>query len=115
MKPTDHSLTVSPIRKGERPMHNIPSRDTRAARSRSPRWCLLAVAVSVWVVGWIAVTAQGTPATAFVHVNVIDGTGAPLKTDQTVVVANGRIVSIGRAADVPLSDAARQSTALESI
>jgi imidazolonepropionase-like amidohydrolase len=73
----------------------------------SNRWCLTS-AISVWVVAWIGVTAQGPPATAFLHVNVIDGTGAPLKADQTVVVVNGRIVSIGRAADVPVSDATRQ-------
>ena len=64
--------------------------------------------IIAWVVGSTALPAQDAPATAFVHVNVIDGTGAPLKTDQTVVVANGRIVRIGRAAEVPVSDATRQ-------
>src|SRR5215204_5620380 len=108
MKPTDHSLTLSPIRKGERPMYNFRPRHPNSARLTSTLSCLLALILVVWVVGWRGVTAQGMPSTAFVHVNVIDGTGAPLKADQTVVVANGRIVSIGRAADVAVSATMRQ-------
>ena len=82
-------------------MHNIAPRYTRCMRLRSTFGCLFGLAITIWVVAWIAVTAQGTPTTAFVHVNVIDGTGAPLKADQTVVIANGRIVSV-----VPVTDQA---------
>jgi hypothetical protein len=32
------------------------------------------------------------PVVALTHVRVIDGTGAPAKEDQTVVIANGRMV-----------------------
>ncbi|MGH9492841.1 MAG: amidohydrolase family protein [Terriglobales bacterium] len=36
-----------------------------------------------------------SPVVALTHVRVIDGTGAPAKEDQTVVIANGKIQSIG--------------------
>jgi imidazolonepropionase-like amidohydrolase len=35
------------------------------------------------------------PAIVLTHVRVIDGTGAPAKEDQTIVLANGRIQSVG--------------------
>ena len=35
------------------------------------------------------------PAVALTHVRVIDGTGAPARADQTVVIENGRIAAIG--------------------
>jgi imidazolonepropionase-like amidohydrolase len=38
---------------------------------------------------------------AIIHVTVIDGTGAALRTDQTVVVDHGRIAAIGRNVRVP--------------
>ena len=41
-----------------------------------------------------------TPTIALTHVRVIDGTGAAPKTDQTLVVENGRIASIGDASQV---------------
>jgi hypothetical protein len=46
--------------------------------------------------------ARGNPerALAFTHVTVIDATGAPASTDMTVVVANQRIVDLGRTDDV---------------
>jgi len=89
-------------------MHNIPPRHPLAPRSGTIRWRLVAVVPwVVWAVGWIGLAAQSTPPVAFVHVNVIDGTGAPLKADQTVVVANGRIVNVGRGADVVVPDGTR--------
>src|SRR5215467_15467397 len=39
------------------------------------------------------------PVVALEHVRVIDGTGAAAKDDQTVVLANGRIQSVGAVAD----------------
>ncbi len=41
------------------------------------------------------------PTLALVHVRVIDGTGAPAKDDRTVVIAGGRIVSVGTGAPPP--------------
>lgn len=38
------------------------------------------------------------PTVALTHVKVIDGTGVPLKDDQTIVIANGRIQSVVDAA-----------------
>src|SRR5579864_6932047 len=42
------------------------------------------------------------------HTRVIDGTGAPAKEDQTIVVANGKIQSIGPAASVQIPQDAQQ-------
>ncbi|HEY2164820.1 MAG TPA: hypothetical protein VGH04_12550 [Gemmatimonadaceae bacterium] len=36
-----------------------------------------------------------TPVVALTHARVIDGTGAPAKADQTIVIRDGRIASIG--------------------
>jgi hypothetical protein len=42
------------------------------------------------------------------HVRVIDGTGAPARDDQALVVANGKIQSIGAAASAAIPDGAQQ-------
>src|SRR5579863_7446025 len=42
------------------------------------------------------------------HVRVIDGTGAPAKEDQAVVIANGKIQSIGPSASAQVPQAAQQ-------
>jgi imidazolonepropionase-like amidohydrolase len=39
-----------------------------------------------------------SPSVALIHVRMIDGTGAAPKDDQTIVIANGRIQSVGDAA-----------------
>ena len=47
-----------------------------------------------------------TPALALTHVTVIDATGAPAKSDMTIVIANGRIAEIGESAHIhPPKDA----------
>src|SRR6516164_5371029 len=52
------------------------------------------------VAPFITVTA---PVFALTHVRVIDGSGAPAKEDQTIVIENGKIQSVGPApsAQVP--------------
>lgn len=47
-----------------------------------------------------AVVAVDTAVVALVHVKLIDGTGAPAKDDQTVLVREGRIAEVGPAARV---------------
>jgi cytosine/adenosine deaminase-related metal-dependent hydrolase len=42
------------------------------------------------------------------HVRVIDGTGAPAKEDQAIVVANGKIQSIGPAASAQIPQGAQR-------
>lgn len=42
------------------------------------------------------------PLVALTHVRVIDGTGAPAKDDQTVIVKDGTIAAIGSPASVPV-------------
>lgn len=46
------------------------------------------------------------PVVALTHVRVIDGTGAPAKEDQTLVIRNGDIVELGDAARVKAPDGA---------
>ena len=46
------------------------------------------------------------PVVALTNVRIIDGTGAPARTNQTIVIENGRIVAVGRGGDVSIpSDA----------
>jgi hypothetical protein len=49
-----------------------------------------------------------TPVFVLNHVRVIDGTGAPAKEDQAVVIANGKIQSIGPAASAQIPQGAQQ-------
>ena len=44
--------------------------------------------------------AVNQPVVALTHVKVIDGTGAPARGDQTVVIRDGRIAAVGPAASV---------------
>jgi enamidase len=46
------------------------------------------------------------PVVAITHVRVIDGTGAPARTDQTVVIRNGQIAVIGPSASTPAPEGA---------
>ena len=48
------------------------------------------------------------PAFALVHVRVIDGTGAPAREDQTVLVSEGKVQSIGPAAAVHIPEGAER-------
>ena len=51
--------------------------------------------------------ALDTPIVALTHVRVIDGTGAPARDDQTLVINNGAIAALGPAASTPLPAGAR--------
>ena len=46
--------------------------------------------------------AVDTEVVALVHARVIDGTGAPAREDQTLVIRDGRIAALGPAASVPV-------------
>jgi Amidohydrolase family len=48
------------------------------------------------------------PVVVLTHVRIIDGTGAAAKEDQTVVIANGKIQSIGAAASVQVPSSGAQ-------
>ena len=54
--------------------------------------------------GFVSIDA---PVVALTRVTVIDGTGAAPKPDQTVIIANGRIQSVGPAASVTVPQGAR--------
>ena len=47
------------------------------------------------------------PVVALTHVRVIDGTGAPPRSDQTLVIRDGKIVAMGDAAKVSAPDGAQ--------
>ena len=49
-----------------------------------------------------AFVAVDAPLIALTHIRVIDGTGAPAREDQTVIVSGGRIQALGDAAAVPI-------------
>lgn len=75
------------------------------------RHCVLSIVlVSLALV--VHVQAKSTASIGFIHVTVIDATGAPAQADMTVVIANGRIAEIGKSSsvhvqkDVELIDAA---------
>lgn len=53
-----------------------------------------------------AVVTVDAPLFALTHVRVIDGTGAPAREDQTVVVSDGRILEIGAASSTPVPEGA---------
>ena len=47
-----------------------------------------------------------TPIVALTHVRIIDGTGAPSRTDQTLLISNGRIAAAGAAGKVAIPSGA---------
>src|SRR5947209_10617427 len=64
-------------------------------RSLALCWLVLASAAAP------AQTEPGSAALAIAHVTVIDATRAAARSDQTVVIKNGRIIALGRSAEVP--------------
>ncbi|MGH7619665.1 MAG: hypothetical protein ACREPM_20825 [Gemmatimonadaceae bacterium] len=46
--------------------------------------------------------ALDTDVVALTHARVIDGTGAAAKADQTLIIRNGRVASIGNSGTTPL-------------
>jgi imidazolonepropionase-like amidohydrolase len=52
-------------------------------------------------------SARDNPSVAFVHVTVIDGTGAAARSDQTVVTSGDRIIAAGRSRSVRIPPGAR--------
>src|SRR5579872_6814281 len=61
-------------------------------------------ALSPWVQGFVKVQA---PIVALTHVRVIDGTGAPARGDQTLIISEGKIAAVGNAASVAVPKAAK--------
>lgn len=49
-----------------------------------------------------------SPVTALEHLRVIDGTGAPAKPDQTIVISGGKITAIGNSGSVTLPEGANR-------
>src|SRR5215467_5513271 len=49
---------------------------------------------------------RDVPVVALTHIRVIDGTGAPAKEDQTLVIEGGRIFALGRSGEVKVPEKA---------
>ncbi|MGH7472114.1 MAG: amidohydrolase family protein [Longimicrobiales bacterium] len=63
----------------------------------SPAGAQRAASMSDGVRNYVSVDA---PVIALTHVKLIDGTGAPARDDQTIVIENGRITAVGKAGQV---------------
>src|SRR6266699_2911663 len=50
---------------------------------------------------------EDAPVVALTHVRVIDGTGAVPRTDQTLVIANGKITAMGDATSTKIPEGAK--------
>ncbi|MBV9404770.1 MAG: amidohydrolase, partial [Acidobacteriaceae bacterium] len=55
-----------------------------------------------------SVLAFHEPLIALTHVRIIDGTGAPPRADQTIIVDHGRILAAGNASSTDIPDGARK-------
>jgi imidazolonepropionase-like amidohydrolase len=66
---------------------------------------LLLLIVAMVSVG--SLVAGQEPMLAITHVNLIDATGAPVRTDMTVLVEGKRISEIGKSAEMPVPKAAK--------
>jgi len=83
--------------------------------ARGHRWGLIVLVLGLGRVGWAQVpgpevrsfVAVDAPMFVLLHVRVIDGTGAPAREDQAVVVANGRVQAVGPASSVKVPDGAK--------
>jgi imidazolonepropionase-like amidohydrolase/uncharacterized protein YndB with AHSA1/START domain len=66
---------------------------------------LLAAVPAESIARWKEFIRVSSPVVALEHVTVIDGTGAPAKQDQTIVIAGGRIAALGPSGsvDIPAS------------
>jgi len=60
--------------------------------------------VSPWVQSFVKLQA---PVVALTHVRVIDGTGAPVREDQTLIISAGRIAAVGNAASITVPKGAK--------
>jgi imidazolonepropionase-like amidohydrolase len=85
--------------------HDAMSSSLRSTRSKHLVMAVLLPLVTLSETAAQDFTAQG--AFALTHVAVIDGTGAALKLDQTVVVAQGRITAVGSSASVSVPEGIR--------
>ncbi len=68
--------------------------------SRSQTKSKLAPAVTVFV-------KEDAPVLALAHVRVVDGTGAAARADQTVIIADGRIIALGDSGTTKIPDGAK--------
>ncbi len=91
-----------PLIKGVRPAHWLIALACSAVLAASA--AAQQPVLSAWTRSFLAVD---TPVIALTHVTLIDGTGAPAGEDQTIVLRDGRIESVGASAQVRVPAAAK--------
>jgi len=67
-------------------------------------WCQAKPKLSPAVSAFVK---EGAPVVALAHVRVVDGTGAAARVDQTLVIADGKIVALGDSATTKIPDGAK--------
>jgi hypothetical protein len=75
-----------------------------AAAGAAPRADAQRREIPAGVRAYVAVDA---PVVALAHVRLVDGTGAPARDDQAVIVSEGRIQAVGPSASTPVPAGAR--------
>jgi imidazolonepropionase-like amidohydrolase len=69
-------------------------------------WCAALRAAGTAPAGGAAYVSVRAASVALVHVEIIDGTGAAARTDQTLLLSDGRIVAAGPSASTPIPSGA---------
>jgi imidazolonepropionase-like amidohydrolase len=67
-------------------------------------WCQTKPKLSSAVSAFVK---EDAPVVALTHVRVVDGTGTAARTDQTLIIADGKIVALGDAAVTKIPDGAK--------
>ena len=83
-------------------------------RTMRSGFCLLLVSPAGWCQsppklspGVAPFVKESAPVIALTHVRVIDGTGAPARADQTLIISNGKIAALADAGSASIPDGAK--------
>lgn len=84
--------------------HSIVAAVSALTLSATPRLHAQRPTLTAGVRAFVAVD---TPIVALTHVRVIDGTGAPARSDQTLIIRDGRIAQLGTSASITIPSGAQ--------
>lgn len=99
-----HCLALRPVHSPGDRMKKIVSRFFCCLALPFVCWSQFAPQLSPQVRAFVK---EDAPVIALVHVRVIDGTGTAPRADQTLVIANGKIATIGDSASIKIPDGAK--------